>query len=219
MNKSTWKSQHTLNHVTVGIGSPWTSRKQKTFSPSVEENLSDGLMNFGSFPFATIGVDSCSQSWETRMRKCLQLRNKSEQQNRAINNARKGSWQGKERLREKSNGKTQERLLFCSVFLKVRRTYVHPEWSTHSALEFLASQNSPPNAHTHKRVTVFWRMELILFCSRMTCCRLDGSQRFPVGWIPTGIFETASRYFYNLFLRRTLAFRTLIMLVTYLTHS
>ena len=154
--------------------------------------------------------------WENVCNEGIKVNNK---QNKAINNARKRSWQGKERLREKSNGKTLERLLFCSIVLKVRRTYVHPEWSTHSTLEFLASQNSPPNAHTHKRVTVFRRMELILFCSRMTCCRLDGSQRFPVGWIPTGIFETASRYFYNLFLRRTLAFRTLIMLVTYLTHS
>ena len=54
---------NTLNHVTVGTGSPTISMVQNTFSPSVDENLSEGLMNFGSFPLATIGVDVFSQSW------------------------------------------------------------------------------------------------------------------------------------------------------------
>ena len=52
-----------MNHVTVGTGSPTTSMVQNTFSPSVDENLSEGLMNFGSFPLATSGEEVFSQSW------------------------------------------------------------------------------------------------------------------------------------------------------------
>ena len=52
----------TLNHVTVGTGSPVMFNVQNTFSPSVEENLSEGLMNFGSFPLGANGVDPFSQS-------------------------------------------------------------------------------------------------------------------------------------------------------------
>merc|ERR1712008_393070 len=59
---SVTRSFDILNHETVGTGSPTTSRKQKTFSPSVEENLSEGLMNLGSFPLATKGDEFCSQS-------------------------------------------------------------------------------------------------------------------------------------------------------------
>merc|ERR1711936_288674 len=56
------KSLDALNHVTVGAGSPTISKVQNTFSPSVEENLSDGLMNLHSFPLPTSGVEVLSQS-------------------------------------------------------------------------------------------------------------------------------------------------------------
>merc|ERR1711936_320827 len=56
------KSLDALNHVTVGAGSPTISKVQNTFSPSVEENLSDGLMNLHSFPLPTSGEEVLSQS-------------------------------------------------------------------------------------------------------------------------------------------------------------
>jgi len=56
------RSLDALNHVTVGIGSPTMSKKQNAFSPSVEENLSEGSMNFGSFPLAASGMEAFSQS-------------------------------------------------------------------------------------------------------------------------------------------------------------
>ena len=54
--------QLTLNHVTVGTGSPTMSRKKKQLFPSSEDTLSDGFTNFGSFPLATRGDEVFSQS-------------------------------------------------------------------------------------------------------------------------------------------------------------
>ena len=85
---------------------------------------------------------------------------------------------------EKSNRKTLQRLPFCSIFLKVERTYVHPEWSTHSTLEFLASKKSRVQIPTQASHSIWVGMELILFCCRMTGCRLD---------IPAAFFQPSRR--------------------------
>jgi hypothetical protein len=62
--KSKFSLQHflTRNHSNLGMGSPVISRMTKACSPSVDENLSGGFTNFGSFPEADSGVEVLSQS-------------------------------------------------------------------------------------------------------------------------------------------------------------
>ena len=157
---------------------------------------------------------------DTRMRKCLQQRRKNwtenVQQNKAINKAAgKGSGQGKERLRKVKRENTREASVLFNISKSWKNLHTSRMVNTFNFRIFGLPKISSKSEH--KRVTVFGRMELILFCCRMTSRRLDGSQ--PAFFRTNRVMETASRYFYSLFLRRTLAFPALIMLVTYLTHS
>ena len=52
----------TLNHVTVGMGSPTMSRKKKALDPSSADTLSAGFTYLGSFPLAAKGTEVLSQS-------------------------------------------------------------------------------------------------------------------------------------------------------------
>ena len=58
---------------------------------------------------------------ETRVRKYFEEKRERSKENREINNAQKGSWQAKERLRKVKRENTTEASF--SIFLKVERTY------------------------------------------------------------------------------------------------
>ena len=74
---------------------------------------------------------------------------KKTEQNKAINNSWKGSWQGKERIRKVK----QENTTQASVLFNISKSWKNLRWipngqHTHSTLEFLASKKSRPNPHT-----------------------------------------------------------------------
>jgi hypothetical protein len=67
--KSKYSLEHflTRNHSNLGMGSPVISKMTKACSPSVDENLSGGFTNFGSFPEADSGVELLSQSYTQQL--------------------------------------------------------------------------------------------------------------------------------------------------------
>ena len=97
------------------------------------------------------------------------------QQKKAINKAWKGSWQAKERLRKvKRENTTEAAVLFnISKSWKNLRTSRRMVNTFNFFRIFGLLKFSAPNPHTQASPSIWVGLELILFCCRMTGCRLD----------------------------------------------